>query len=272
MCASHPTAGYLTIVLLFALGLLAKSMVATLPFVLLLLDYWPLGRLHNAQDNFSVWFEKRSRLFALAAATAWRRRCAPGLMVTAPIPILERIGNAVVSYVVYLRQMICPAGLAAPYPMVQNGPAALERLLAFILLTAISAGVLAWRKRSPCLLMGWLWYLGMLFPVIGIIQISQDTAHADRYTYLPGIGLAIAGTWAMADWSARWKYRRVNLGILMTGVVTALALCARVQTSYWRNSESVLDTRAGLHLRQLCRLLQYGRDPSREGKPGRFHR
>ncbi len=229
---------YLTTVILLALGLMAKSMVATLPFVLLLLDYWPLGRLRNARQFLGLVREKIP-LFVLAAGDCLITARAPGLIVTAPIPMVERIANAVISYVVYLRQMIYPAGLAAPYPMVQNGPPHWHVFLAFILLTVISAMVLAGRKRSPCLLMGWLWFLGMLFPVIGIIPISQDTAHADRYTYLPGIGLAIAGTWAMADWSARWKYRRVNLGILMTGVVTALALCARVQTSYWRNSESV---------------------------------
>jgi tetratricopeptide (TPR) repeat protein len=86
--------------------------------------------------------------------------------------------------------------------------------------------------------MGWLWYLGMLVPVIGIVQISYY-AHADRYTYLPGIGLAIAATWAVADWSAKWRRQRMELGALMLAVVGALAVCAHVQTSYWRDGESL---------------------------------
>ena len=107
-----------------------------------------------------------------------------------------------------------------------------------------------WRKKHPCLLMGWLWYLGMLFPVIGIIQISHDAAHADHYTYLPEIGLAIAGTWAVADWSAGWKHRRVVLGGLMVAVIGALMVCAHIQTSYWKDRRNTVDAGAGLHLRQ----------------------
>jgi Flp pilus assembly protein TadD len=107
------------------------------------------------------------------------------------------------------------------------------------MLAAISAGVVACWKKRPCLLIGWLWYLGMLVPVIGIIQISSVAAHADRYTYLPGIGLAIAGTWAVADWSAGWKHRWMVLGSLMLGVVGALTVCGYIQTSYWRNSETL---------------------------------
>jgi len=99
--------------------------------------------------------------------------------------------------------------------------------------------VVAWRKKHPWLLMGWLWYVGMLVPVIGIIQISPDAAHADRYTYLPEIGLAIAVTWVVAEWSTGWKFRRAVLGGLMTAIIAALMACAFIQTSYWNSDESL---------------------------------
>ena len=152
---------------------------------------------------------------------------------------LERMGNALVSYAVYLRQMVFPAGLAASYPIAPNGQPIGKVCLAFVLLAGITVAAVVWRKKRPFLLMGWLWYLGMLVPVIGIIQISKDAAHADRYTYLPGIGLALAGTWAVADWSAGWKHRRAVLGGLMAAVIGALMVCGHVQTSYWRDSETL---------------------------------
>jgi tetratricopeptide (TPR) repeat protein len=152
---------------------------------------------------------------------------------------MERIGNALVSYAVYLRQMVFPTRLAVPYPIVPKGPPPWRICLALVVLGAISAGVMAWRKKRPYLLVGWLWYLGMLVPVIGIIQISPDASHADRYTYLPGIGLALAGTWAVADWGAGWKHGRTILGGVMMAVMGALMVCGYIQTSYWKESESL---------------------------------
>jgi len=255
----------------FSLGLLAKSMVATLPFVLLLLDYWPLARMGGIKnlefrtENGEIGTtdghcatgaggEKRSAgvpfwglvrekvpFFALAAAAGAAAALVPDLVLTGThqYPLLVRMDNALVSYVVYLRQTFFPAGLALPYPDVAGGPPKWEVGLALVLLAAISAGAMACRKRSPSVLVGWLWYLGMLAPVIGIVQISYDAAHADRYTYLPGIGLAIAVTWAVAEWSAGWKFRRVVLGGLMAGVIGAFTVCGHIQTWYWRESESL---------------------------------
>jgi len=263
-------AGGLGVVLLFALGLLAKSMVATLPFVLLLLDWWPLGRMggmenlefrmqngaggkqkwdrgEEGSEGVGFWGLVREKipLFALSAGACVAAALVPG-MVVADVhrqPVLERVGNALVSYGVYLRQMFVPAGLATPYPYAPNGRPLGEICLASVLLAVVSAAVIVCRKKRPCLLMGWLWYLGMLAPVIGIIQISPDAAHADRYTYLPGIGLAIAVTWAVADLTAGWKHQRVVLGGLMAGVIGALTLCGRIQTSYWKD-DVILWTRA----------------------------
>ena len=248
--------GRVSVLLFFTLGLLSKSMVATLPFVLLLLDYWPLKRIPNfppsphsgaagrfpASDLKHLLIEKIP-LFVLAAGACAATALMPDMQTILTnahrLPLPERMGNALVSYVVYLGQMAFPSGLAIPYPFVPNGQMPLKICLAFVVLAAISAGVVAFRKKHPSLLMGWLWYLGMLVPVIGIIQISPDAAHADRYTYLPEIGLAIAVAWAVADWSAGWKYRRMILGALMISVIGALTACGHIQTSYWKDGESL---------------------------------
>jgi len=178
---------------------------------------------------------------ALAAGSCAVTALTPGLLIADvhKQPLFERIENALVSYVIYLRQMLFPEGLAIPYPNAPNGEPAWKAGLAFVLLAAITAGVVAWRKKQPWLLTSWLWYLGMLFPVIGIIQILFNVAHADHYTYLPEIGTAIALTWSVAEWSARWKQRRWILGGLMAAVIGALMACARAQTAYWKDSETL---------------------------------
>ncbi len=184
------------------------------------------------------------------------------------LPFLERLGNALVSYGVYLRQMVFPAGLAIPYLNPPNGLPFWKVALAFVLLAAISISVVACRKRRPYLLVGWLWYLGMLVPAIGIIQISYY-AHADRYTYLPGIGLVLAGTWAVGDWSAGWKHRRAALGGLMAAVIGALMVCAWKQTGVLEKQRNLVDPHARLHHRQLHGPLQPRPSSSAKGKSGR---
>jgi protein O-mannosyl-transferase len=233
-------ARYAALLLLFALGLLAKSMVATLPFVLLLLDYWPLGRWREGRPWTGLLREKIP-LFALSAASCVAAALVPGLVITGSqrLTLWERAANAVVAYGVYLRQMVFPTRLATLYPISPNGPPIWMVCFCFFLLAAISALVIAWRKRHPWLVAGWFWYLGMLFPVIGLIQISHAAAHADRYTYLPEIGLAIAGTWAVADWSARRERWRAALPGLAAVIIGVLIVCAHQQTSYWRNGETL---------------------------------
>jgi protein O-mannosyl-transferase len=224
----------------FVLGLMSKPMVATLPFVLLLLDYWPLGRFQDA-PQFLRLVKEKIPFFALAAGACVATALVPGLVITDArrLPLLERFGNALVSDVVYVRQMVFPAGLAVPYPLPPNGYAIWQVGLALVFVAAITAGLVLWRKKRPALLVGWFWYLGMLFPVIGIIQISADAARADRYTYLPGIGLALALTWAVADGSAGWKNRKLILGGSMLAVVGALGICGHRQTSYWKDSATL---------------------------------
>ena len=256
--ARRPSRGrYAAMALAYGLGLLSKNMLVTLPFVLLLLDWWPLGRMMGMQNaecrmqNAESGGQKPPRL-AFGGLVAEKvpllllsvASCLATALVPEKVqdfhraPVLERVGNAVVSYVTYLWQMVFPAGLANPYPFPQGGQPMWKVCLAFVALAAISAGVVACRKKRPYLLMGWLWYVGMLVPVIGIVQISYYS-HADRYTYLPEIGLAVAVTWAVADGCAGWKHRRAALGGLMAAAVGALGVCAHIQTSYWRDSESL---------------------------------
>jgi tetratricopeptide (TPR) repeat protein len=228
-------ARYVAVAILFALGLMAKNTLVTLPFVLLLLDVWPLRR------NAGFWLLVREKipLFLLSIGS-----CVATFLVPEKVPdaerltLAERIGNALVSYAIYLRQMVVPAGLANPYPDPVNGPPLWAVGVSVLVLAAISFAVLAGWKKRPYLLAGWLWYLGMLVPASGIIQISYY-AHADRYTYLPGIGPVIAVTWMVADWSLGWKHRQAVLAGLMAAVVGALMICCWRQTGFWRSSETL---------------------------------
>jgi protein O-mannosyl-transferase len=223
----------------FVLGLMSKPMVVTLPFVLLLLDYWPLQRLTASDGPQVAWRLIAEKLPMLAIGGVF---CLATLFAQkeaiVPLPLSVRLGNALVSCVVYLGQMLYPARLAVLYPHPGNSLPLWHIMLAFVLLSGLSAvAVAGWRAR-PWLLVGWLWYLGMLVPVIGLVQQGLR-AHADRYTYLPQIGLSLALTWAAADLSAGWRCRRVALGGLAVVILAALVFCARVQVSYWRNSESL---------------------------------
>ncbi len=244
-----------TVALLYGFGVLCKDTLVTLPFVLLLLDWWPLHRVKldgaggakfgaaKLVALFEGLVKEKTPLFLISAASCvvsvlWQQKAAG----SAQIPFLERLGNAFVSYGIYLWQVVFPAGLAVPYPYPPNGQPLWKVALALVLLAAIFICVLACLKKRPYLLVGWLWYLGMLVPVIGFVQISYHS-HADRYTYLPAIGLVMAGTWAVADWSKGWNHRRAVLQVLAAAVLGTLMVCAWKQTAYWQNSE-ILSRRA----------------------------
>jgi tetratricopeptide (TPR) repeat protein len=234
---------------------MCKPMLVTLPLVLLLLDYWPLGRVTG--DKWQVTGEQMGKpstlnpqlstllleklpLFGLAAAscvvTIFAQHNALQSFEKFSLPL--RIGNVLVSCAAYLGQMFWPSGLAVLYPLTAGSVGVSEIVLSLVLLAGISAGVFVLRRRCPCFLTGWLWYLIMLAPVIGIVQVGAQ-ARADRYTYLPQIGLYLLLAWAAADLCAGWRHRRVVLGGLSAGILTALIVCARAQTAYWRNSESL---------------------------------
>jgi protein O-mannosyl-transferase len=248
---------YLVVVLLFALGLMAKPMLVTLPFVLLLLDYWPLGRLAYISSSVSktktriacqrgqgsivtqLILEKVPLLFLSAVSSiitlfAQREIAVP----MGSLPVSWRINNALVSYVAYIWQMICPVRLALVYPHPEYLLSSWEVVAAIAFLAGATALVLTLRKAHRYLITGWFWYLGMLVPVIGIMQVGVQ-ARADRYTYLPQIGLYLMATWTIADWSTGWRYRRQILVVAAAILIGALAWSAWVQDSYWRDSETL---------------------------------
>ena len=235
---------YLTVALVVALGLMSKPMLVTLPFVLLLLDYWPLERFETRRSNsgrrWSQLVLEKIPLIALSAVssivTFLAQRGAIGW--TEQLPVSARISNALASYVIYIRQMFWPAGLAVFYPHPENRLPVLEISLAFIVLVGITAAAFVFRKKAPYFVTGWLWYLVMLVPVIGLVQVGWQ-GHADRYTYLPQIGLYIAVTWAVTDFTRTWRFQRMALGLATVIVVGALSWRCCLQASYWRDSETL---------------------------------
>src|SRR5712691_10042249 len=241
---------YLLVALLFAFGLMSKPMLVTLPFVLLLLDYWPLSRMQGseatarrstiARSTITKLLAEKIPLIVLSAGssivTFLAQRFAVGW--TEQLPISSRINNALVSYIAYIWQMVWPAKMAAFYPHPENRLPLWEIVAALIVLVAFSAAAVALRRRHPYVLVGWLWYLGMLVPVIGILQVGWQ-GRADRYTYLPEIGLYILIAWGAVDLSCQWRHHREMLALSAAAVIGILSWRAWIQTSYWRDSETL---------------------------------
>jgi protein O-mannosyl-transferase len=230
---------YAMVLLWFALGLMSKPMLVTVPCVLLLLDYWPLGRLQSWSSLPGLVKEKLpffalSVLSCVATVIAQKQAIEP----ISTFPLSSRAGNALVAYVVYIGKFIYPSQLAPFYPLHKDGPEAWQVLDAILLLAALTVGAYMARRRQPYLLFGWLWYLGTLVPVIGIFQVGLQ-AYADRYTYLPEIGLCVAGTWAAVDLAGRRRFSRMALGGIASVILCALLVSARRQTAYWRDSETL---------------------------------
>lgn len=225
-------ARYLTVVVAFVMALLSKPTAVTLPFLLLLLDYWPLQR----RETLRRLAAEKIPLAALAAGACWMTISAAGkaIATTAPIPMTARLGNALVSYAIYLRQMVWPEDLAAFYPQPQHGYSAWAIAGSALLLVLVTAAVLAVARQRRWLLTGWFWYLGMLLPMIGLVQ-AGDFSHADRMTYLPQIGICLAAVWLVAESGLG----SAACGVLMAGVLALLMVCASQQTGIWQNSETM---------------------------------
>ena len=149
-----------------------------------------------------------------------------------------RVGNVLSAYADYLGHMVYPVGLAVSYPQSEMSPSIWRVGLSALILLCLSAGVIAGRRKHPYLVVGWLWYLGMLLPVIDIMQAAQN-ARADRYTYLPQIGLYILITWGVMELCASWRHRQVVLGFAAAAILAGLLVGAYIQTSYWKNSVSL---------------------------------
>ncbi len=251
--AKRPRASlYLPVLAIYSLGLMAKPMIVTLPCVMLLLDVWPLRRLRIFQPADSpaaaekgfpevrlsrALLEKLPLLVLAAAASVlviFTEQKIGALSSLDAVPMTARIANAVVSYAVYLGKMVWPVNLAFFYPhpvTISAGPL----LLSLAVLAAVSAFVALKGRRFPYLPVGWLWYLGALVPMIGLIQVGPH-ALADRYTYLPMIGLYLAIVWGAADAAAAWNVRKPFLLGTCLILIVALAAGSWVQLKHWQNS------------------------------------
>ncbi|MGO9527950.1 MAG: tetratricopeptide repeat protein [Verrucomicrobiia bacterium] len=236
---------YLLVVLCFAMGLMSKPMLVTLPFVLLLLDYWPLGRIPPTAPRpvlsaLRPLVVEKIPLFVLSIASCAVTIRAQGEAVAtiSKAPVALRIGNAAVSYVAYLGQMAWPVRLAPFYPLFANDLPIWKIGSALVLLVGISVAVFSLRQKRPWLLVGWLWYVGMLAPVIGLLQVGNQ-ARADRYTYLPQIGVCLLVAWTARDAFSSRRRGHLILGAASLCVIAALMALATIQTSYWRNSMSL---------------------------------
>jgi len=226
---------YLAVLVLFALGLMAKPMLVTLPFVLLLVDLWPLARLRLGLRRLIL---EKLPLLALAGSSIvvtylvqLQGGAVAGLAV---IALRRRIANALVSYIVYIVKMAWPRGLIVFYPYPAVIPA-WQPITACLLLIGISiAAVRAWRRR-PYIPVGWFWYVGTLVPVIGLVQVGRQ-ALADRYTYVPLIGLFIVIAWGVPDLLTRRRQRSVPIAAAAVIAIAAYAIAAQRQLTYWENA------------------------------------
>ncbi len=271
---------YILVVIFFALGLMSKPMLVTLPFVLLLLDYWPLGRLQmrhvNTGGNFLetdtstlswlIW--EKIPLFALTGASSVVTFLVQGKggavqsLVTLPLSI--RLSNIVIAYVGYIRKMVFPNDLAVIYPHI--GTLAMWQIgVIGLLLVCFSAMLVMGAQRRPYLAVGWLWYLGTLIPVIGLVQVGAQSM-ADRYTYVPLIGLFIMCAWGVPDLIEKWRYRRVALSISAGILILGLMMCTWFQVTRWKDSPTLFTHALNVTKRNWMAHYQLGMARAEQGK------
>jgi tetratricopeptide (TPR) repeat protein len=244
---------YFSALVFFILGLMAKPMLVTLPFLMLLLDYWPLGRVKfnsgfrlqpsgQTSPGFSLLFEKIPFFILSAAAcvvTYYVQQSGGAVTTFDMFPLGNRIANAAVSYMGYMGKMFWPVQLTIFYPY-PDSFAVWKVAAAAAVLIAIFVWVTVQIKKRPYLAVGWLWYFGTLVPVIGLVQVGSQ-AMADRYTYVPLIGLFVMIAWGGAELVGRWRLKP-KLVVIATGVVlVALTMAARKQIRYWTNSITVFE-------------------------------
>jgi tetratricopeptide (TPR) repeat protein len=231
---------YLPVFVLLALGLLAKPMLVTLPFVLLLIDYWPLERFRN--EHWQRLALDKVPLIALSAAssiiTIYVQHVGGSVMPLERFPFGARIGNAIISYLLYLVKLLVPVNLAVFYPYPRS-TALLHAAIAVVVLALVTSLVI-WRARNkPYLATGWFWYAGTLVPVIGIVQVGLQSM-ADRYMYLPSIGLFIIAAWG--GWEILQKLPRAKWAAIVLSAACVLVFTgvSFAQTRHWRDSETLL--------------------------------
>ena len=241
-----PRLWYLAALLFFALGLMSKPMLVTLPFILLLLDYWPLQRLDLKTQSlklktFLPLLIEKLPFFALSTGscivTFAVQKNGGAMPVLGDLPLYARVLNALASYALYLRKTIWPADLAVYYTFSFSKlpELAVESL---VVLAGISILVFINLRKRPWLAVGWLWYLGTLVPVIGIVQVGMQSM-ADRYTYIPLIGIFTGITWGVADLTMAWPRRKIALAAAALMVVGVCGGLASFQARQWKNSETL---------------------------------
>ncbi len=238
---------YLLVLVTYTLGLMSKAMLVTVPFLFLLLDYWPLGRFSfSPSTSDRQLFARRTTKWlllekvpllllaaAISAATVLSQE--PARKAAENWPLIWRVNNALVAVWIYFREMVWPADLALFYPHPKGTLSFWVVLASAIALLLVTAGVIALRKKAPYLLTGWFWYLGMLVPVIGLLQVGWQ-GHADRYTYLPQVGLYLILAFGLADLTAGWRRRSVPLACSALVILALLMTLAWRQVGYWSSS------------------------------------
>ncbi len=264
--SERPGIGRYALVLLpFCLGLMAKPMIVTLPFVLLLVDQWPLRRAWTAN---LIWeklpFLGLATVSAIVTFLVQKSGGAVELLSIRPMSL--RIENALVSYIAYIGQMFWPAKLALLYPYPAHLPE-WQAMLAGLILAGISVLVLRCYRNHPYLTIGWLWYLGTLVPVIGLVQVGLQ-AHADRYTYIPMAGLSIMLAWGAADFLTRWPKAKPALIACVAAACSVATVVTWVQIQYWKDSESLY--RHAIDVTDENYVMHYGLGATLSKLPGRL--
>jgi tetratricopeptide (TPR) repeat protein len=242
---NHPKiASYLLVVIFFALGLMSKPMLVTLPFVLLLLDYWPLDRFGPKSGKVSSKYSllylliEKAPLFAMTLASCivtFVIQKKGGAMEWEKYDLPIRLANASISYLQYINKMIWPAHLAVFYPHPNQNVSILYAVISTIFLLAVTILIFRFAKERRYLVVGWLWYLGTLVPVIGLIQVGAQ-AMADRYTYIPLTGLFIIIAWGLSDLLAKWRNKKIALTMAALLIIIDMSICTHFQLGYWQNS------------------------------------
>ena len=258
---------YLLVMLALGLGLMAKPMLVTMPCVLLLLDYWPLCRVGPVTRG-RLLLEKVP-LFALVLAscvvTFLAQVHGQAVAPLEAVPLGARLANAVLAYANYLGKMLWPMHLAVHYPLAGPDVPVARALGAGLILVVITLLVLIPGRRRPYLTVGWLWFLGTLVPVIGLVQVGSQ-ALADRYTYVPLIGLFLLGTWGVADLAAAWRVPRGYLVGATAAVLSACVVLTWVQVGYWESTLRLWEHAAAVTENNLLAEMNLGTCYHQEGK------
>jgi tetratricopeptide (TPR) repeat protein len=226
----------LVVAICLSLGLMSKPMLVTTPLVLLLLDYWPIARI----QPFLTRVVEKIPLFLLAAGSSFATTTAQKLALgsTENLPLGWRATNAIVSYFIYLGQLVWPHDLIPFYPHPEWRVPALEVIVLSCLLIGITLLTILYRRSRPYWFVGWLWYLVMMLPVIGIVQVGLQ-GHADRYTYLPSIGIVIAMVWTVHYLTLAWRSRLIILTPVTITIVVILVVLSWRQTTHWHDTEAL---------------------------------